>query len=119
MLEKNSINPKTISEVGCGAGEILNQLYNVLPNDAHFTGYEIASDAMALAKTREKERLHFKLENLQGKKVKFDLLLMMDVFEHVSDYLGVLKICKQKSTFTIFYILLDVSVQSVMRNKLI
>jgi len=26
MLNKNSINPKSIAEIGCGAGEILNQL---------------------------------------------------------------------------------------------
>jgi SAM-dependent methyltransferase len=119
MLERNPINPKTVAEVGCGAGEILNQLHQVLPGDVQFTGYEISKDAIALAKSRENERLNFKLENLLEEEVSFDLLLMMDVFEHVGDYLGFLKTCKPKSKHTIFHIPLDVSVQSVMRNKLI
>lgn len=118
MLYRHNLNVKTIAEIGCGAGEILNQLHLSMGEDVVFTGYDISSDAISLARLREKERLQFKLENLLTVDSKFDLLLMIDVFEHVDDYLNFLKQCKGKAEYTIFHIPLDVSVQSVLRNKL-
>src|ERR1035437_3403242 len=91
MLNRNPIKPKSIVEVGCGAGEILNQLYLSMPDDVVFTGFDISSDAINLAKQREKARLEFKHENFLETHEKCDLLLMIDVFEHVNDYLGFLK----------------------------
>lgn len=119
MLSRNPINPKSIAEVGCGAGEILNQLYLSMPNDVNFTGYDISNDAISFAKQREKNRLEFKHENFVETNAKFDLLLMIDVFEHVDDYLGFLKLCRNKAKNTIFHIPLDISAQGILRNKLI
>lgn len=118
MLNRNPINPKSIAEIGCGAGEILNQLHLSMPNNVSFTGYDISSDAISLAKTREKERLEFKHENILETNTRFDLLLMIDVFEHVDDYLGFLKLCKSKAKNTIFHIPLDISAQAILRNIL-
>ena len=117
ILKQNSINPKSIAEVGCGAGEILNQLYQSMSNDVIFTGYDISNDAIRLAKQREKKRLEFKQENILDTNSKFDLLLMIDVFEHIDDYLSFLKSCKNKAKNTIFHIPLDISVQAILRNK--
>jgi 2-polyprenyl-3-methyl-5-hydroxy-6-metoxy-1,4-benzoquinol methylase len=119
MLNRNPINPKSIAEIGCGAGEILNRLYLSMPNDISFTGYDISCDAINLAKSREKERLAFKHEDIFATNTRFDLLLMIDVFEHVEDYLGFLKLCKPKAENTIFHIPLDISAQAILRNKLI
>jgi 2-polyprenyl-3-methyl-5-hydroxy-6-metoxy-1,4-benzoquinol methylase len=118
ILKRNKIEPKTIAEIGCGAGEILNQLHMHLPKEITFTGYDISSDAISLAKSREKERLHFKNENLVETNEKFDVLLMIDVFEHVEDYLGFIKSTKKLAKNTIFHIPLDISVQAILRNKL-
>ena len=118
MLSRNPINPKSIAEIGCGAGEILNQLHLSMPNDLSFTGYDISSDAISLAKQREKERLEFKHENFLESNLKFDLLLVIDVFEHIDDYLGFLKLCKSKAKNTIFHIPLDISVWGILRNTL-
>lgn len=60
MLKRNPIEPKSIAEVGCGAGEILNQLYQSMTDDVNFTGYDISIDVIKLAKQREKESLKFK-----------------------------------------------------------
>jgi SAM-dependent methyltransferase len=119
ILNNNPVHPKSIAEVGCGAGEILNQLYLSMPNDVHFTGYDISSDAIKLAKMREKDRLCFKHENFLETSTQYDLLIMMDVFEHVNDYLGFLKQCKNRAKHTIFHIPLDLSVSAILRNKLI
>lgn len=116
MLKRNSIELKSIAEVGCGVGEILNQLYQVMPNDVNFIGYDISFDAISLAKSRENERLSFKQENFLETNYKYDLLLMIDVFEHVDDYLGFLRSCKNKSKYTIFHIPLDIDVLGILRN---
>lgn len=119
MLARNSIDPKTVAEVGCGAGEILNQLYSSMPDYVNFTGYDISSDAIAMARQREKNRLIFRQEDFAEAAEVTDLLIMMDVFEHVDDYLGFLKRCKKKARNTIFHIPLDLSVSAILRNRLI
>lgn len=90
-----------------------------MPNDVTFTGYDISIDAIRFAKQREKDRLLFKQENLIESDATFDLLLMIDVFEHVDDYMGFLRSCKNKAEYKIFHIPLDASVQMILRNKLI
>lgn len=119
MLNRNPISIKSVAEVGCGAGEILNQLHSTLPKETTFKGFDVSIDAINLAKQREKDRLEFSHENFLEANVNFDLLLMMDVFEHVEDYMGFIKTCKTKAKYTIFHIPLDMSVQMVLRNKLI
>jgi 2-polyprenyl-3-methyl-5-hydroxy-6-metoxy-1,4-benzoquinol methylase len=118
MIFKNQLKPKTVVEIGCGAGEILNQLHQILPKETAFIGYDISIDAIKLAKSKEKERLTFKLENLIEQDVNYDLLLMMDVFEHVEDYISFLRKSKEKANFKLFHIPLDISVSSVLRNKI-
>lgn len=118
MLQRHNIAIKTVTEIGCGAGEILNQLHRVMPVEVSFTGYDISSDAITLAKLREKERLHFRHEDLLKAEASFDLLLMMDVFEHVENPLEFLRRCRTKANYHVFHIPLDISVQSVLRNKL-
>jgi hypothetical protein len=119
MLSRNSIHPKSIAEIGCGAGEILNQLHLSMPKDVSFKGYDISIDAINLAKERDKERLKFEHTNFLETNSKCDLLLMMDVFEHVDDYLGFLRLSKSKAENTIFHIPLDVNVMSVWKNNII
>ncbi|WP_310558783.1 class I SAM-dependent methyltransferase [Flavobacterium sp.] len=119
MLSRNPINPKSIAEIGCGAGEIVNQLHQAMPNDVSFTGYDISGDAIGLAKQREKDRLTFEHSDFLENNSKYDLLLMMDVFEHVEDYLGFLKQCKSKAKNTIFHIPLDITMMKIGKNGLI
>lgn len=108
--------PKNIVEVGCGGGEILNQLYEHLPNDVHFKGYDISNDAIKLAKKREKKRLNIYQEDFLKVKKKFDLLLLIDVFEHVDNYFQFLKLLREKSKYFIFHIPLEIHAQGIIRN---
>ena len=59
MIKKNHLDAKRIAEVGCGAGEILNQLHHTLEGNINFFGYEIALDAFKLCESRKKDRLSF------------------------------------------------------------
>jgi 2-polyprenyl-3-methyl-5-hydroxy-6-metoxy-1,4-benzoquinol methylase len=118
MLAKNHLEPRTVCEVGCGAGEILRQLQSQLPATTEFFGYEISPQAFALCQERANELLHFKCEDLlTADAPHFDLLLCIDVFEHVPDYLSFLKSVRRKAQHKIFHIPLDMSAQWVLRGR--
>ena len=117
IIERNKLQPKSVVEIGCGAGEILNQLYQRLPDKTiGFSGYEIAPDAIKLAQTRENDRLHFYHEDLLQNDKIFDLLLMIDVFEHVEDYIGFVRKCNSKAIYKIYHIPLDMNIWSIFTN---
>lgn len=118
MLAKNNLQPRTVCEVGCGAGEILRQLQTRLPATTEFFGYEISPQAFALCQERANEHLQFRCEDLISAATPcFDLLLCIDVFEHVPDYLSFLKSVRSKAHHKIFHIPLDMSAQWVLRGR--
>ncbi len=70
---------------------------------------------MALA--RANERLQFHLADLtQEQGVHFDLLLIIDLIEHLDDFYGFLRKVKPLSEHTILHIPLDLSAYSVIRS---
>jgi hypothetical protein len=117
MLCKHDIDATTVCEVGCGAGEILKQLSVTYPKTM-FSGYEVSPHAFKLCAQREGEKVKYFMSNLLESDDKFDVLLCIDVFEHVEDYMGFLKQLKAKSTFQIFHIPIDITVSSVLRNTM-
>ena len=118
MIEKHALRPKTICEVGCGAGEILKQLQSTLPADTRFFGYEISPQAFALCQKRANDHLRFFCEDLLATETEpFDLLLCLDVFEHVEDYFGFLRGLRAKAEHKIFHVPLDLSVQWIWRRE--
>ncbi len=60
--------------------------------------------------------MNFHLADLLNEKDKyFDIVMAIDVIEHVDDYLGFLKKMKSKGFYKIIHIPLDISVQRVLR----
>jgi Methyltransferase domain len=117
MLRQNAIAPRTIGEVGCGAGEILVQLQKVF-RDSDFFGYEVSPQAFSLARQRESTHVHIHLKDLlEDETAYFDVLLAIDVFEHIDDYLGFLNKIRNKARFKVFHIPLDLSLQSLFRVR--
>jgi SAM-dependent methyltransferase len=118
LIAKQRLEPQTVCEVGCGAGEILKNLQASLPAETRFFGYEISPQAFALCQQRENERLRFFCKDLiAAESPVFDLLLCLDVFEHVEDYFGFLRGLRCKATYKIFHIPLDLSVQWLWRQQ--
>lgn len=120
IIKRNGILSSSICEIGCGAGEILKQLsLKTSYEKVEFYGYEISDDAFALCSTRETDRLHYFKKNLLQLEEKYDVVLCIDVFEHVEDYMGFLKLLKSKGEYKVFHIPLDLSVVSLLRGKLL
>jgi SAM-dependent methyltransferase len=117
ILNRNRLQPQSIVEIGCGAGEILFQLQEKMGNPAiTFTGYDISPDAIELAITRTRPGLSYHKEDLTEKDLRYDVLLMLDVFEHVEDYIGFIRKSAAKATYKIYHIPLDFSVNGILRN---
>lgn len=118
MIEKNDLYPKSICEVGCGAGEVLRLLQQEMDQNCRFCGYEISPQAFEMSQRRANERLQFKLADItQEQSAHFDLMLVLDVVEHVEDYFGFLSKIRSKSDLKIFHFPLDLSVQAVLRRR--
>ena len=117
MMQKHHLKVSSLCEVGCGAGGILDTLQQSLPKTVNLFGYEISPQAFELAQTRTNERLHFFCDDLLTRNTQpYDLVLCIDVFEHVEDYLGFLRSLRRHGQKFIFHIPLDMSVQLLIRS---
>jgi SAM-dependent methyltransferase len=120
MLQRNRLQPTTICEVGCGAGEVLRLLQEKLDKACCFWGYDISPQAIKMCESRANQKLHFKLADISREPdAFFDLSLVLDVFEHVENYYGFLDGIRPKSDLKIFHIPLDLSMQTVFRKRAI
>jgi SAM-dependent methyltransferase len=118
MLQQNHLAPKTICDMGCGTGGVLMHLQQALDNECAFWGYDISPQALLLAANRANERLRFNLIGSSEESAHFsDLILVLDVIEHVEDYFSFLRQLKGRSHHKIFHIPLDLSVQTLLRKK--
>lgn len=118
MIDRAGINPMTVCEVGCGAGEVLRQLQQRRDPSCELWGYDVSPHAIEMARSRANARLHFALARpgeLPGDPV--DLVLLLDVIEHVEDHLSLLRAIRRKGRTTILHIPLDLSVQTLLRPR--
>jgi hypothetical protein len=112
IMEKNNIKPSSLCDVGCGAGGILNHMANNLNKDIIFHGYEISPQAFKICKQKEKENLNFIFGGLSSIESPFDVLMALDVFEHLEDYFTFLRSIKEKGIYKIFHTPLEINVIS-------
>lgn len=119
LFRRNGLNPGRVCEVGCGAGEILARLQAEMPEDAEFWGYEISPQAYELSRQRANERLRFVLGDFLSEQdgAAFDVIMLIDVIEHLEDYFGFLRAVRPRGRYTVLHIPLDMSVQMVLRAE--
>jgi SAM-dependent methyltransferase len=115
ILNKNDITPSSICEVGCGAGGILNYLADSYGTASTFYGYEISPQAFDICRQKENKNLHlFHKDLLRENEGFFNVVMAIDVIEHVEDYFDFLRKFREKGKFHVFHIPLDLSVQTVL-----
>lgn len=116
ILSRLALNPKTIAEVGCGAGAVLEELQKRRP-EAAYSGFDISPQACALARSRQNDKLHIYQEDITRTELApFDCLMAVDVFEHVPDYIGFITSLKPLADIKLFHVPLDLSVQGLLRT---
>ena len=111
-----------IAEIGCGSAQILVELSKKLPEQISFYGFDISNDAIDIAKAKETSRIkimQLDLVNEPDEYYFFDVLLVIDVLEHIDNYFKFLDGIRKKGKYTIFHIPLDLSVWSLFREKIL
>lgn len=115
MIKRAGLKPQSICEIGCGAGAILATLQKNNP-ECSFTGYEISPQAFQLAVSKSNQGLRFFRDTRPERGKTFDLVLVIDVMEHVEDCFDFLRKLQPHGQDFILHIPLDLSVLSVLRE---
>jgi hypothetical protein len=116
ILERNSVSFSTCVEVGCGAGRILGALATRLSGKS-FTGYDVSPDAAQFWAAADSSSVKYELADFTNLDVRADLLLLIDVFEHVEDYMGFLRKLAGRARWFVFHIPLDMHVSGLLRDQ--
>jgi SAM-dependent methyltransferase len=118
LLRRNPLDIRSVCEAGCGVGEVLRLLQLELPPETEFTGFDISPHAHELSMSKENAHLHFRLADITREQgLNFDLLLVLDVLEHLEDYFSFLRALRPLARYKIFHFPLDLSVQAVIRRN--
>lgn len=118
IVRRNRVELQTVCEIGCGAGEILRQLQMALPVSVRLDGYEVSPNAYQLCRDRANERLQFHcLDFLSESTPPCDLLLCIDVVEHVEDYIGFVRQLRDRATWKVFHFPLDMAAHMIIRRE--
>jgi len=115
MLQRHNMQPASVAEIGCGAGAILCELISKLP-EANGVGYEVSPQAYAICSKKVGGRLDFRLRDLLETDDFYDLVMAMDVFEHIEDYIGFLRKLRRHGKAHVFHVPLDMSALNVIRG---
>jgi predicted TPR repeat methyltransferase len=111
--------PRTVLDVGCGTGRVLAELKRELDAewpDTMYEGWDIASEPIHRARDRyEGDRITFVNGDFLQSERKADLLLCVDVLEHVESDLQFLLALRPRAGWFLFRIPLDLSALDIVR----
>jgi SAM-dependent methyltransferase len=118
MIKRHGLAFDTVCDVGCGCGGVLAELQKTMDETTRFVGFDISPQAIDLAKKKENERLCFRNgDPAQLQPESQRLLLLLDVFEHVEDYMGFLRSMRSLAPWVILHIPLDLNAKAVVRRS--
>jgi len=117
LFKRHNLFPKSIVEVGCGSGGVLAALRGEFP-DASLAGYDIAPGAAKLWPHHDAANIQFTVGDfLAANQNVVDVVLMLDVLEHLSDPFSYLDRLRAHGRYMVFHIPLDLSALSVLRES--
>lgn len=116
ILKSYNIKPASICDVGCGSGGVLAELRSAFPQ-AELFGYDIAPDAAQFWPQHEALNIKFHIGDfIILNSQKYDVLLVLDVVEHVNDPFFFLSDLRGSSMYYLFHFPLDLSAINVIRE---
>jgi cyclopropane fatty-acyl-phospholipid synthase-like methyltransferase len=116
MLDKHKIIPTSLCEVGCGSGDIIVYLKKHYL-ETKMIGFDISPHVCSFWQDHTDSGVTFLLGDFHEiNRLKFDVLVMCDVFEHVRDPYTFLERSKVYGEYFVFHIPLDLSAFSVARQ---
>lgn len=116
LAAHREIDLKSVCDVGCGTGGVLEQLQQRVGGDVRVVGFEPSSDAARIAReTRPELQLIERAPTPDDG--PFDVALVLDVFEHVEDFFGFLRGLHGLAGNFVFHIPLDMTALNVARIR--
>jgi SAM-dependent methyltransferase len=113
ILDSAELQVRSLLEIGCGSGEILVQLAKRYP-DCDFLGVDTATSLEEFWRDRRAPNIRFSCLDAMLMSEVFDVAMMLDVFEHVPDYIGFLEKSLPLARYFVFNIPLDLYVAGLM-----
>lgn len=116
ILAKNGVTPSSVCDIGCGTAGVLDELGAMLPTPpTSVVGYEVSPQAVKLVTPERRARVEVVEGAHDADDRTFDLMLCLDVFEHLEDYYGFLRDIQSKAPLAVFHVPIDTAVTSVLR----
>lgn len=116
LMQNNDLHPRSVYEIGCGAGGILRCLAEKM-HTTQFTGIEISEDALQICSQYNNSNVEYLLADVADLSLeKADVCLAIDVFEHVENHFEFLRKMKHMAEYKVFHIPLDMNVHNVIRG---
>lgn len=118
-IRKNNLVFSSVCDVGCGYGRILKIFSDEFGDTSiQYTGYDVAPEAIVCAKEVECENITFFNKDILKETVKYDLIMALDVVEHIEDYFTFLRELKDKATYKLLHIPLGMFVLKVLHPRM-
>jgi len=115
ILREQAVEFHSCVEVGCGAGGVLARVAEYLPGKC-YTGYDVSSDAAASWRPLP-PALSYRQGDFASSNEVCDLLLLIDVFEHVEDYMSFLRKLSRRARWFVFHIPLEMHLSALLRDR--
>ena len=116
MMHTHKLSPSKIVEVGCGAGAVLAEIGKAFPQSKLY-GFDVAPDAAHFWPKYASSNIKFSVgdffEHGEG---HYDLMLVLDVVEHVANPFEFLTRLHDRADHYIFHFPLDLSAINVARK---
>ena len=117
ILNSIEFTPGSICDVGCGAGGVLAALRGPYPH-AGLLGFDIAPNAARFWPQHRALNILFQVGDFMTlNSRKYDVILALDVIEHLSDPFSFLDKLRCFSTYYLFHFPLDLSAINVAREE--
>ncbi len=120
LIKKNNLLPESVAEVGCGFGKVLFYLSTRNELIKELKGFDISPQAIAAAQKLKTKKVNFFLEDFTETETgNYDLVLVIDVIEHLENYFDLLEKIRSKSNYFIFHIPLDLSCRTLLKPHVV
>ena len=117
LLRRNQVRARTICDIGCGAGGVLTHLADHMTGpEVEYVGFENSPQAFEMCRAHERRNMAFRnTDAFDDPAAQYDLVMALDVIEHVEDVFAFLRTMRGLGENKIFHIPLDLCVPSVLR----
>jgi SAM-dependent methyltransferase len=117
FLSSASYTLSSICEIGCGGGGVLAELRRRYPETELF-GFDVAPDAARFWTRHASANIKFQVGDFfKLNQQQFDLILVLDVIEHLPDPFDFLSRLRSYAKLFLFHIPLDLSAINILRER--